>query len=157
MKGNSQSCKRTRKAESKYHCVELCTLTGEMELLISRCIGAGRAVWQELGPGHSEAIYQRAMELETAGLCPKPLQITPVLYKGQTVGHHVPDLQCSLGASKVVVELKVAQSIGKPHLAQLAAYQRLLGLEFGLLINFPSVLEEPFAYQIQRIQPILVI
>lgn len=156
MKSNSQSSRR-KKTENKFHPVELASLTGEIELLITKCISAGRAVWQELGPGHSEAIYQRAMELETVGLNPKPLQITPVLYKGQTVGHHVPDLQCSLGASRVVVELKVAQSIGKPHLAQLAAYQRLLGLEYGLLINFPSILEEPFAFQIQRIQPVLII
>lgn len=125
----------------------------ELKVLAEKVIAAAEHVWQELGPGHSEAIYQKAMEIETRSLDSKPLQICPVVYKGVTVGHHVPDLICA----DAVIELKVAQTISKLHLAQLGAYLRLLDLPLGILINFPSCLDEKLAIQLLLYHKILTV
>ena len=128
----------------------------ELKALAKRIIAAGSAVWQALGAGHTEAIYQRAMELETRELDARALQICPVEYRGVTVGHHVPDLLCG-SPPRAVVELKAAQSIAKAHLAQLGAYLRLLGLELGVLLNFPSSLEDKFSYELLLYKKVLTV
>ena len=144
----------------------LCAVTlrqlksARQKALAKRIIAAGETVWQLLGAGHSEAIYQKAMEIETRDLDTLPLQICPVLYRGQTIGHHVPDLLCGGGgggAAQAVVELKVAQSIAKAHLAQLGAYMRLLDLELGVLLNFPSSLEDKFSYELLQYKHVLTV
>ena len=59
----------------------------------------------------------------------------PVLYKGQLIGEHRPDL---VVAAKVVVEVKSVDRLTDVHQAQILAYMRILGIPVGLLMNFNS-------------------
>jgi len=57
----------------------------------------------------------------------------PLEYKGQLVGECVLDL---LVAARLVVELKVVESLARIHTAQVVSYLRASGCSLGLLFNF---------------------
>ena len=98
-------------------------------------IGASFEVYNALGYGFLERVYQRAMQVElvkrkfTADL-EAPL---PVRYKGVTVGDYFADI---LVASEVIVELKIAPSYQRADEAQLLNALTASGKKVGLLINF---------------------
>lgn len=106
---------------------------------------AATEVWQALGCGHTEAIFQRAMEAELRlrGIACVGQSVLPVSYKGINVGHQLPDLL--LLEPRLVVELKAVKRLqvplGAPEYAQLSAYMRALQLGVGVLINFPQSLD----------------
>lgn len=100
-----------------------------------RVIGAAVAVHMALGPGFLEGIYQRALEMELAGLglrLESQLSV-PVRYRGQLVGVHRLDLVVE---ATVVVELKAVSTVLDAHLAQLRSYLRATDTRIGLLLNF---------------------
>lgn len=87
-------------------------------------IGAFFTVYNELGFGFSESVYENAMffELEKRGLkveSQKPIQ---VFYAGKIVGQYFADL---LVNDAVIVELKAVRQIIKEHEAQLLNYLRI--------------------------------
>lgn len=114
----------------------------DINLLTERVIGLAIEVHRHLGPGLSENTYEAALciELREHGL-PFSRQIgIPVLYKGQLIGEHRPDLVI---ANRVVVEIKSVERLGRVHRAQLLAYLNVTKLELGLLLNFnESVLKD---------------
>ncbi|MCP4249612.1 MAG: GxxExxY protein [bacterium] len=88
-----------------------------------------------LGTGFLEKVYENALvrELRLRGLRCTQQQPIRVLYKGDTVGDYLADIVVEC---KVLLELKVVESITNIHRAQVLNYLKATGLKLGLLINF---------------------
>lgn len=103
--------------------------------LTGQIIGLAIEVHRHLGPGLSEVAYERAlcMELDAAGL-PYRRQIgVPVIYKGEIIAEHRPDLVVD---DLVVVEVKAVERLAPVHESQMITYLQITGLEVGLMLNF---------------------
>ena len=104
---------------------------------ISRCvIGAAIEVHRYLGPGLLESVYQQCLVRE---LLLREIDVeTELVLKGECKGMSFDvDYRIDmLVADKVVVELKVVDSLLPVHKAQLLSYMKLSGKRLGLLINF---------------------
>ena len=99
-------------------------------------LGACFEVYNEMGRGFLEPIYQECLEVELQlQKIPFESQVTLELeYKGQKLGkRYQPDLICF---ESVVVEIKAASSLATEHEAQLLNYMNAGGFEVGLLVNF---------------------
>jgi GxxExxY protein len=99
-------------------------------------VGAAMEVYNQLGPGFSEAIYQEAMEIEVESrkIPNIPQQDIFILYKGRTLKNFFkPDLICY---EKIIMELKALDRLTSREEAQLLNYLRATGLPVGMLINF---------------------
>ncbi len=103
--------------------------------LTQQIIGVYFEVYNELGSGFLESVYQKslALALESAGLKVCSRIDIPVWFRGHQVGQFEGDLlveQC------VLLELKAARALGSAHQAQLLNYLRATEIEVGLLLNF---------------------
>jgi GxxExxY protein len=109
----------------------------EHDPLTHQIIGCAIEVHRVLGPGLMEATYEAALclELTDAAIGFVRQARAPVLYKGQLIGEHRPDLVVE---NRVVVEVKSVERLIGLHQAQLLAYMRVLHLPVGLLLNFNS-------------------
>jgi GxxExxY protein len=99
-------------------------------------IGAAMEVYNELGPGFLEAIYQEALEVElTTRSIPFVAQPElPVFYKGQRLKKfYIADF-CVF--EKIAVEIKAMNHLTSNEEGQLLNELKATGLELGLLINF---------------------
>ncbi len=98
--------------------------------------GAIFDVYNELGPGLLESVYQHALfyELTERGLNVKGEVALPVDYKDTRldIGFRL-DL---LVEDKVIIELKSVEKLMKVHHKQLLTYLKLTELKLGLLVNF---------------------
>jgi GxxExxY protein len=101
-------------------------------------VGAAMEVYNQLGNGFLEAVYQEALALELQ-LRDIPFTEHPPLelcYKGKILQrHYIPDM---LLYDKIIVELKAISILGNNEQAQLLHYLKATGLRLGLLINFGS-------------------
>ena len=99
-------------------------------------IGAAIKVHSAVGPGLLESAYESCLlyELEKQKLPVRKQVLIPIRYEDLTVdnGYRV-DL---LVGERVVVELKVVETILSVHRAQLLSYLRLGGFKLGYLLNF---------------------
>ena len=98
-------------------------------------IGAFFDVYNELGYGFVESVYQRALPiaLTARGIhSERELPLT-VRYKGATVGDYRADLVVE---GKVIVESKVADRILPVHEMQLLNYLKAKRITVGLVLNF---------------------
>ena len=98
--------------------------------------GAVFAVYNELGPGLLESIYQEALAYQLAkdGVKVEREVAVPVLYDGHRLAT---DMRIDiLVEDKVVVELKTVSELKEVHKKQLFTYLKLSGRKLGLLINF---------------------
>ncbi|NQV50951.1 MAG: GxxExxY protein [Candidatus Marinimicrobia bacterium] len=98
-------------------------------------IGAAFEVFNELGYGFLEKVYQRALQVELIkqGHLAELEPSMEVRFKNVVVGNYFADL---LVDGKVIVELKVAKFYNKQDEAQLLNELRASEIEVGLLINF---------------------
>ncbi|MBI4557495.1 MAG: GxxExxY protein [Candidatus Hydrogenedentes bacterium] len=105
------------------------------EELTSQIIRAFYNIYNGLGYGFLEKVYENAMkiELEQMGLAVQTQVPINVLYKGQVVGEYFADI---LVNNDVIVELKAADALTPAHEAQLLNYLRGVKREVGLLLNF---------------------
>lgn len=93
-------------------------------------------VYNELGPGLLESVYENAMVCELGlrdipVVTQVPVEIT---YKGMIIGN---DLRVDLLAEDtVVIELKSVEEVKKVHIKQLRTYLQLLNKPVGWLFNF---------------------
>ena len=97
-------------------------------------------VHQHLGPGLLESVYKQCMVRE---LQLKTIDVeTELVLKGEYKGlrFDIDYRMDMLVARKVVVELKVVESLLPVHKAQLLSYLKLSGIKLGLLINFNEAL-----------------
>jgi GxxExxY protein len=94
-------------------------------------------VWVSLGPGFSERVYHNAMEvgLRQTNIAYQTERIVPILFDGHAIGNIRADLIID---SKIIVELKSVRSLKDEHRVQTQMYMRLLNIDEGMLINFPS-------------------
>ena len=101
-------------------------------------IGAALTVYNELGPGFLEAVYQDALEIElkfsqVPFASQQPLQ---VFYRGHQLKHeYIADIICH---ERILLELKAVKEIHDAHLAQVMNYLKATGLALGYVINFGS-------------------
>jgi GxxExxY protein len=109
----------------------------EYEEITHKIIGAAYQVFNQLGFGFLESVYQKAMVIELAKneLIVESEKQLKVFYGGQVVGDFYIDLFVE---NTVVVELKSVQNLVKEHEVQLVNYLNGLKKEIGLLINFGS-------------------
>jgi GxxExxY protein len=98
-----------------------------------------RDVYAELGSGHDEKVYHRAMEvdLRLRGIKYDSERVLELRYKDHYVGENYADLIVGSGDETVVVELKaVTCMLGLAEKQQLKKYMKTLHVKSGLLINF---------------------
>ena len=99
-------------------------------------MGAAFEVYNVLGYGMAEEVYQQSLEIEL-GLRKIPFQSKAdleVTYKDQTLTTvYPPDL---LVFGEIVVELKAVTSLAPEHVAQLFNYLRISKKKIGYLNNF---------------------
>ena len=101
-------------------------------------IGAAMEVYNELGGGLSEEIYQEAFERELADrrfsfVAQAELA---VFYKGHPLDKRLrPDL---IVAGEIIIELKAVSALADEHRAQVLNYLRVTGKQVGYLINFAA-------------------
>ncbi len=109
----------------------------EYEEITRKIIGAAYQVFNQLGFGFLESVYQKAMVIELAKneLVVESEKQLKVFYGGQVDGDFYIDLFVE---NTVVVELKSVQNLVKEHEVQLVNYLNGLKKEIGLLINFGS-------------------
>lgn len=97
--------------------------------------GALFAVYNELGYGHKENVYQKALELEFQSQHIPFTKEThvPVQYKTETVGSYRPDFIID---KKIIIELKAVEFLPKTFEAQVIHYLKTTNYHLGLLVNF---------------------
>jgi len=99
-------------------------------------VGAAMAVYNELGPGFLEAVYQEALGLELTDRR-IPFVSQPdlrIIYKGsQLKKYYTADF---LIYGKIVVEIKAMNHLTSNEEAQLLNEIKATNLDLGLLINF---------------------
>jgi GxxExxY protein len=105
------------------------------EELTERIIGAFYAVYNELGGGFLESVYEEALAigLEEADIRSKRQVPIPVFFHGRRVGDFKADFVIE---EKVLLELKACSVLDKAHEAQVINYLRGTRIEVGLLLNF---------------------
>jgi GxxExxY protein len=103
--------------------------------LTEKIIGCAYDVFNTLGAGFLESVYERSLliELKQAGLDARPQVPLNVYYRESLVGQFFADI---IVDQKVVVELKSIESLAKAHEVQLVNYLVATGMPVGLLINF---------------------
>ena len=105
--------------------------------LTERIIKVFYKVYNNLGYGFLEKVYENAMMLELkksgiSSLAQFPIEVT---YAGETIGEYFADI---LVDNKVIVEVKAAKSLVEENEAQLLNYLKATRIEVGLLLNFGS-------------------
>jgi len=102
-------------------------------------IGAAMEVYNVLGPGFFEAVYQEALGIEfTVRQIPfSPQQELRIRYKGRYLNKfYVADF---VVFDRIIVELKALKQLTSREEAQLLNYLKATGLQVGVLVNFGSV------------------
>ena len=105
------------------------------ENLTGQIIKAFYKVYNELGYGFLERVYEKALalELESMGLRVGRQRPIKVYYLGREVGDYYADL---IVEGLVIIELKCADAMCEAHEAQLLNYLKATDVEVGLLLNF---------------------
>ncbi len=97
-------------------------------------------VYDELGSGFLESVYENALalELESVGLKVEQQKGLDIFYKGNVVGNFRTDLVVE---DKVIIELKAVSNILKVHEVQLVNYLKGSRIKVGLIVNFGEELK----------------
>ncbi|MBY0512355.1 MAG: GxxExxY protein [Gemmataceae bacterium] len=105
------------------------------EELTRQIIGCAYRVYNAMGHGFLESVYENCMliELRRAGLRVENQHPIKVHYQGQVVGSFEADLFVE---GVVIVELKSVSTLVKVHEVQLVNYLKATGIDTGLLLNF---------------------
>ena len=100
--------------------------------------GAIFDVYNELGPGLLESVYEEALvfELKERGLKVERQMEVPIRYKGNEL--KTPLRLDLLIENMIIVELKSVEEMKPVFAKQLLTYLRLLDKRVGLLVNFSS-------------------
>ncbi len=103
--------------------------------LTERVIGAFFDVYNELGSGFLESVYENALAqaLRETGIAVQQQAALSVSFRNQIVGEFRADL---LIERQLVVELKAVSKLMPIHEVQLINYLKASGIPIGLLVNF---------------------
>lgn len=102
-----------------------------------KLVGLAFSVFNELGHGHLEKVYQKAYarELKDANIEFKEQVSYKVIYKEEVIGNNYLDF---LIEDKVIIELKRSDFYSKKYIDQVSNYITVSKLKLALLINFTS-------------------
>lgn len=105
------------------------------EKITEQIIGCAYQVYNEMGFGFLESVYEKCMMIELANAGPVATAQTPITvqYKSQVVGEFVADIVVD---NQVIVELKSVRSVIPAHEIQLVNYLVATGIDVGLILNF---------------------
>jgi GxxExxY protein len=98
--------------------------------------GAVWDVYNDLGPGLLESVYEEALvyELQQRGLKVERQKQVPIIYKGCKLNT---DLRLDLVVEdQIIVELKSVEELRPIFFKQTKTYLRLMNKRIGLLVNF---------------------
>ena len=128
---------------------------GKLAPLTDQIIKAFYKVYNTLGYGFREKVYENALtlELREMGLNVTQQRQIVVYYHRQVVGEYFADLVVE---DAVVVEIKAAKQIVEEHQAQLLNYLKATTFEVGLLFNFgykPAFKRQVFDNELKRYEP----
>jgi len=101
-----------------------------------KIMGACFEVYNQIGCGFDEPIYQECLEIEFGlrGLPCLPQVKLPMTYKGQTLMKYFkPDFDCY---RKIILEIKAVSALDDAHRSQVHNYLKATGYRLGLLVNF---------------------
>jgi GxxExxY protein len=103
-------------------------------------------VYNTLGYGFLERVYENALRnsLRKVGLEVQQQFPISVYFEDEVVGEYFADI---VVASKIIVEVKAAESIAKEHESQILNYLKATGYQVGLILNFgpkPSFVRKAF-------------
>jgi len=103
--------------------------------LTEKIIGIFYRVYNNLGYGFLEKVYEKAMMIEfKRGDIPAISQYPiKVFYEGAIVGEYFTDI---IVDDKVIVEIKAVRNLALENEAQLLNYLKATDKEVGLLLNF---------------------
>jgi len=108
--------------------------------ITDKIIKAFYEVYNELGFGFLEAVYEKALfiVLNDFGLDVEQQKKINVYFRNQIIGVYVADLIVN---QKVIIEIKAVKRLAAEHEAQLLNYLRSTEIEVGLLVNFGAQLK----------------
>lgn len=103
--------------------------------ITEKIIGCAYAVYNKMGFGFLESVYEKCMllELGKAGLKAESQVPITVFYEGHNVGEFFADM---LVENVVIVELKSVRCVARSHEVQLVNYLAATNKDVGLVINF---------------------
>ena len=99
-------------------------------------VGAAMEVYNQLGCGFLEAVYQEALEkeLKLRGIPFKREKELVIYYKGEPLKQiYKADFVCY---NQIIVELKAVSSLDKAHRSQVYNYLHATDYKLGILLNF---------------------
>jgi GxxExxY protein len=113
----------------------LIPMTLEHQELTGKILKAFYHVYNTLGYGYLESVYQKALliTLRKMGLKAEERVPIKVYFEGVIVGEFFADIVVE---DAVILELKTAEAICEAHGAQLLNYLQATGITVGLVLNF---------------------
>jgi GxxExxY protein len=107
----------------------------EHQELTRQIIGCAYKVFNTMGHGFLESVYEHCMLIELRSLGLEVVNQHPIKvhYNGQVVGNFEADLFVE---NAVIVELKSVSALSRIHEVQLVNYLKATGIDVGLLLNF---------------------
>lgn len=102
-----------------------------------KLVGLAYNVFNELGHGHLEKIYQKAYakELKDSGIKFSEQVPYKVIYKEEVIGNNYLDF---LIEDKIIIELKRSDFQSKKYIDQISNYIKVSELQLAILINFTT-------------------
>ena len=120
--------------------------------LTKSIVGFYYNVYNELGFGFLEKVYQKALliELKNNGYKIDSEKKVNVYYKNKIVGEYIPDIIIN---DSVIVELKCVEYLTDIHENQLLNYLKATDCEVGLILNFgkdPQFIRKIFTNDLKK-------
>ncbi len=93
------------------------------------------SVWTNVGPGHKEKFYQKAIarEFKDAGFVFEEQLPAKLVYKGEQLGIYYFDF---LIENTIILEIKVRNYFSRQDIEQLLRYLRAKNLKLGIIAHF---------------------
>jgi len=107
----------------------------EFEGITEKIIGCAYKVYNTMGYGFLESVYEKCLliELRKMGLKSEYQKQIIVKYEGEVVGNFIADIFVE---DLIILELKSVKNLAKAHEVQLVNYLVATETNVGLLINF---------------------
>ena len=107
----------------------------EYKELTEKIIGCAYRVYNKMGFGFLESVYEKCMliELRKTGLIAESQKPITVTYEDEIVGEFVADIVVE---NTIILELKSVRRVVMAHEVQLVNYLVATGKPLGLILNF---------------------
>ncbi|MFZ0482491.1 MAG: GxxExxY protein [Desulfobacterales bacterium] len=107
----------------------------EYQELTEKIIGCAYRIYNKMGFGFLESVYEKCMliELHKEGLKAEAQRSITVSYDNEIVGEFIADI---IVEDTIILELKSVKQIVKAHEVQLVNYLVATGKPVGLVLNF---------------------